>query len=221
MASNQILNVYCRVLFIILLASGCSSKPNVIDSPKMYTGIGSNLVYVVNHGWHTGFVIPSKKTFMVIPELSNRFQDTAYIEFGWGDKGFYQSQEITSGITLQAIFWPTESVVHAVGINQSVEEFFKYSDIELLYLTDEEISLLIKFISASFARNDQNKLIATKLGLYGDSQFYKGIGKYYLMNTCNKWTAKGLKSFGMDISTTFKLTSDSVMDYIRRQHSTE
>jgi hypothetical protein len=35
------------------------------------------------------------------------------------------------------------------------------------------------------------------------------------MNTCNKWTAKGLKSAGMDISPTFKLTADSIMDYLK------
>ena len=54
-----------------------------------------------------------------------------------------------------------------------------------------------------------------KNGLYGDSQFYKGVGDYHLMNTCNKWTAKGLESAGMDISPTFKLSAGSVMDYIR------
>jgi hypothetical protein len=36
------------------------------------------------------------------------------------------------------------------------------------------------------------------------------------MNTCNNWTAKSLKSFGMDISVTFKLTSDSVMGYVKK-----
>ncbi len=35
------------------------------------------------------------------------------------------------------------------------------------------------------------------------------------MNTCNTWTAKGLKSAGMDISPTFKLTADSIMDYMK------
>jgi len=51
-------------------------------------------------------------------------------------------------------------------------------------------------------------------GIYGNSQFYQGAGKYYLMNTCNKWTTKGLKSIGMEISPTFKLTSSSVMNFL-------
>ena len=36
------------------------------------------------------------------------------------------------------------------------------------------------------------------------------------MNTCNRWTAKGLKSIGMDISPTLKLTAGSVMNYLTK-----
>ena len=58
-------------------------------------------------------------------------------------------------------------------------------------------------------------MVELESGIYGNSQFYKGVGDFYLMNTCNKWTAKGLKSAGMDISPTFKLTADSIMDYLK------
>ena len=190
-----------------------------MDSPTAFTGLGTHQVYVVSHGWHTGVVVPSKHAILGIPELGKRFNNTSYIEFGWGDKGFYQAKEITIGLTLQAIFLPTESVVHAVGINQDVHTYFPNSDIELLLLTEREISLLVTFISGSLARDKDNSLIATQVGIYGNSQFYKGIGDYYLMNTCNKWTAKSLKSFGMDISPIFKLTSGSIMDYLKLKNS--
>jgi len=208
--------LYLKILFIILFISACATRPNVVEHANSFSGLGNNPIYVVSHGWHTGIVVPSKKVFEGIPELLNRFQNTSYIEFGWGDKGFYQAEEITIGLTLQAIFIPTESVVHAVGINNDVFTYFSNSDVQMLLLTEEEIKSLIEFISGSLARDD-NVLIATKKGIYGDSQFYKGVGDYYLMNTCNKWTAKGLNSFGMDISPTFKLTSDSVMKYIKAQ----
>jgi len=53
--------------------------------------------------------------------------------------------------------------------------------------------------------------------LYDDSQFY-AERRLFLMNTCNKWTAKGLKSAGMDIGTTFTLTAGGVMDYLHLQN---
>ena len=47
-----------------------------------------NEVYVVNHGWHTGFVLPASVIQQEIPELKNRFGNAPYIEFGWGDNEF-------------------------------------------------------------------------------------------------------------------------------------
>ncbi|KMT66745.1 TIGR02117 family protein [Catenovulum maritimum] len=206
--------MYLKVLFLIVCISACSHRPNVIEYTADYSGTGEHSVYVVSHGWHTGIVVPSKHVFAGIPSLKERFRHSTYIEFGWGDKGFYQAKEITTGLTLQAIFIPTESVVHAVGIKDDVFVYFSNSEIEKLLLTDKELESLIQFISGSLAK-ENNALIPTKAGIYGDSQFYKAIGDYHLLNTCNKWTAKGLQSFGMDISPTFKLTSDSVMDSLK------
>ena len=33
-----------------------------------------NEVYVVNHGWHTGFVVPASAIHKAIPELKQRFE---------------------------------------------------------------------------------------------------------------------------------------------------
>jgi uncharacterized protein (TIGR02117 family) len=206
----------CLVMLVsIILISSCSPDSKINESVKTYSGLGTNQLYVVSHGRHTGLVIPSKFVFIGIPDLFKRFERTSYIEFGWGDKEFYQATEITTALTLKALFLPTESVVHAVGVHNEVRTYFANSEIEELLLTDKEMLSLVQFIGRSLARDDQDVPIATKAGVYGDSQFYTGKGDYYLMNTCNIWTAQGLKSFGMDISPTFKFTSGSVMNYIR------
>ena len=137
-----------------------------------------------------------------------------YLEFGWGDKGFYQAKEITSGLSMRAIFWPTESVMHVVAVPQNPDIYFPKSKIEVLCLDNEQYALLISFIEQSFYKDNDGSVIELKNGIYGNSQFYKSVGDYYWMNTCNKWTAKGLESARLDISSTFKLTSDSVMDYL-------
>jgi uncharacterized protein (TIGR02117 family) len=202
------------ISFLFILITGCSSKPHIVNHTEEDSAFGNNDIYIVSHGWHTGFVIPSSDIYPVIPELRKRFFGSLYIEFGWGDKGFYQAKEITSGLTLRAIFWPTESVIHSVAVPTSVYKYFPDSMIKEINLSDRGLQSLVKFISNSFHRNEEGKVIELKNGIYGNSQFYKGVGDYYLMNTCNKWTAKGLKSAGMDISTTFKLTADSIINYL-------
>jgi len=204
---------FLSVILLILL-SGCSSKPLIVNHLSDYSSKGNNEIYVVSHGWHTGFVVPSEEIYKSIPSLEERFGGSPNIEFGWGDKGFYQAKEITTGLTIRAIFWPTESVIHAVAVPENVTGYFENSEVTKICLSEGELESLTLFISGSFYKDENNQVIPLKNGIYGNSQFYKGVGDYYLMNTCNKWTAKGLKSVGMDISPTFKLTAGSIMDYL-------
>lgn len=201
----------------MLLLSACSTKPFIIKSTDI-SHSSSNEIYIVSHGWHTGFVVPANTITKQLPQLKERFSQTPFIEFGWGDKGFYQAKEITSGLTIQAIFWPTESVIHAVAVPESTKLYFQNSQVETLCLQAKQYSKLIRFIEKSFYKDGNGNIIPLKHGIYGDSQFYQGVGHYYLMNTSNKWTAKGLSSADMDISTTLKLTASSIMDYLSEKN---
>ncbi len=205
-------------VLVLLMAVACSAKPHVVKFTENTLSEKTNKIYVVSHDWHTGFIIPKNKIQHLIPALTKRFDNVELLEFGWGDKGFYQSRKMTASLVFSAIFWPTESVVHVVALSGSAHRFFAGSKIEPVYLSDEGYNSLLKYISNSFRRNEEKEIIELEKGLYGDSQFYAGEGDYFLMNTCNKWTAKGLKSAGMDIRTTFTLTSGGVMDYLQLQN---
>ncbi len=211
------MNNHSRLIALLIVAN------MVIGLIKCFAGeiykSAGNEVFVVNHGWHTGFVLPASDILRVIPELKNRFENAPYIEFGWGDNEFYQAEEITSGITLKAIFVPTDSVVHAVAVTRKADKYFKHSEVEKFCLEDSEFKSLVEFISSSFYRDESGNILMLNHGIYGDSQFYKAKGDFHIFNTCNKWTAKGLESAGMNISTTFKLTAGSIMNYLSREES--
>ena len=211
---------YIYSLILLFIIAGCSSKPFVIRHTDITVPV-SEEVYVVGHDWHTGFVISARAMQARIPRLAERFGDTPYLEFGWGDKGFYQAKEITSGLSMQAIFWPSESVMHVVALPEKPDTYFPKSKVEVLCLDMEQYALLISFIEQSFYKDANGSAVELKNGIYGNSQFYKSEGNYYLMNTCNKWTAKGLESAGLDISPLFKLTSDSVMTYLSERDEEE
>jgi len=202
-------------LLVTTLINGCSALPEVVTpDPKNAEPLNDD-VYIVSHGWHTGIVLPAAAIQTRLPSLRERFQGAPYLEFGWGDKGFYQAAEITTGLTLQAIFWPTESVVHVVALNAKAPQVFPHSQSLQVCMSDVEYASLLTFIENSFQRHEvSGDLVSLRNGIYGNSQFYAGVGDYYLMNTCNKWTAKALKSAGMDIWTTFKLTAGSIMNYL-------
>lgn len=154
---------------------------------------------------------------MLIPfchSLKRFAQETQWYEIGWGDKGFYQSQEITTALTLQAMFWSSGAVMHIVAFSGKPERYFAGSEIKSLLLHTNQRNSLMRYLGRSFARDEEGNLIPLKQGIYGDSQFYAANGRYGILNTCNKWTAKGLESAGLTINPSLKLTAGSVMKAI-------
>lgn len=200
---------------LLLLIFGCSGKPYVVEYSKDQESNRKHRVYVANHGWHTGLILPAKGINPRLPFLFERFGGVTYYEFGWGDQDFYQAKAVSFALTVKAVLWPTDSVVHVVAINDSPPDYFKGSEVIELSLLDFQFESLTQFILNSFSRTEEKRVIALKEGLYGNSHFYRGEGDYYLFNTCNKWTAKGLQSAGMNITPTFTLFADSVTDYLK------
>ena len=172
-------------------------------------------IYVVSHGWHTGIVVPKQALGRQLGFLENDFVGAQYYEFGWGDKGFYQAKEITSGLTIRAIFWPTESVMHIVALPSPPQQYFTNSETIEVKISSDGMEKLVNAISNSFRRNDPGNVLKTDSGLYGQSLFYEGKGRYYMTNTCNSWVARMLNSAGVPIRTILTLTAGSVMGQTR------
>lgn len=201
-------------LFSVLVMYFVFSAPN----EGHFIG-GQQEIYVVDHGWHTGFVVPAAVIQAQLPELATRFTGAPYLEIGWGDKGFYQAQDITASIAIKALLWPSDSVMHVVAVpaqsHAQMTRFFAYSKVAKVRVNDAELAKLTQFITQSFKFDNASSVLPLRHGLYGDSQFYQGVNAYHLMNTCNKWTAQGLQAMGMGIAPRFKLTASSVMRYLQ------
>lgn len=170
----------------------------------------SRSVYVVSHGWHTGLVIPCDD---VAPELWRAARDFAparYIEVGWGDDGFYRAQKITVSITLKALFWPTPSVLHLVGLDDPPAEFAGSKLVEVT-LSPEGFDKMCAFVGRTHEYTKEGRPIWLARGLYGESAFYRARGKYYFPKTCNHWTARALRKAGCPITPLYCVTAGNVL----------
>lgn len=65
---------------------------------------------------------------------------------------------MTIGLTIRAILWPTETVVHAVAVPDDVKGYFANSETARLCLNDKELSSLMQFISNSFSKDSLGKV---------------------------------------------------------------
>ncbi|MDA1274704.1 MAG: DUF2459 domain-containing protein [Verrucomicrobia bacterium] len=199
------------VLICVLLpiiATGCLRPVTGVFPPGK--GQAQHRVYVVDHGWHTGLVVSTKDLTADASPASRELASTPLVEMGWGDEGFYRAQSITLGLVTRAVFWPTPTVLHVVGVDREVEEYFPASGITAVDLSDEGLRRLCAFLSSSYDRDGANRPMDLGPGIYGDSRFFRATGKYYFPNTCNKWTARALRSAGCPISPFYAVRAGNV-----------
>jgi len=209
----KILGLSILAAVLVILLTGIHTAPfSVVDSIDEASD-KPHTVYVVGHGWHTGVVIPADAVFAKLPQLQQRFAGASRIEVGWGDAGFYQNPKPTAAIALRAMFTPSPTVMHVVAVPNDVVSYFPASTVKPLMLSESQLQSLLSFVASSFAEQKGDLVSLTK-GIYGNSQFYQATGSYYVMNTCNKWTAKALKSAGVKVWPYAMLTAESVLSAV-------
>lgn len=209
------------ILMLLVLFAACASSSPIVERAEEDLDGNRVVIYVVGHGWHTGIIVPAADIMARLPALKTRFKATPYLEFGWGDKDFYQAEEPGGGLAVKALLWHTEAVMHVVAVAPDVHVFFSTSEIHRLCLLPGHYAALLDFIAGSFRLSEAGAAIPLGGGLCSNSNFYEAVGHYTLFNTCNTWTAKGLKSAGLDIDPTFKARASSVMDFLRDLDSLE
>lgn len=198
------------------MVAGCSGPIPNLYSPQAL-GENPKTIYVVSHGWHTGIVVNRNDVSDRLALLQEDFPTTTLFEIGWGDAGFYQTPEITTKLVLQALFWPSDSVMHIVALPTHPKRYFPRSEVIEVKLSEEGFQKMIEFIMASFARDAHHQIIKMQKGLYGNSRFYQGQGTYHLFNTCNSWTAEAIRASGFPISTVYALTAGNVLFQLERE----
>lgn len=200
--------------FLILLVA-CSGEPRPATPPDRFQGRGANPVFIISHGWHTGVMLQAPAAQQRIPQLATDFGDIAYLEFGWGERDFYEAADPGVLAALRAVF-PGASVVHVVGIEDLSSWYLADAGVVKLCLNSDELAALLDFLAGSFELSAEGEVLPR-----GRSQamgrFYNGAGRYHLANTCNVWTARALQSIGMKLSSGNKLTAGSVMKYLDQQ----
>ncbi len=170
--------------------------------------------YIISHGWHVGIAIESKHIRHILPE-HEQMPTAEFLKFGWGDNRYYVDSEAGFGLMLRAAMLPTRSVIHVVGIDLPVENYFSASTIVKVQITEEGAEKLGEFIAERFSRDEDGVRFAAE-GLYSNSIFFEANGFYYIPKTSNTWTARALRRTGYPISPFYAITSGNVVKQARK-----
>lgn len=203
---------FCTAL--LGLAAGCLGPVISLYPPE--PGAPGELVWVVDHGWHTGLVLErSSISPGLLPEQGD-FPLARYLEVGWGDADFYQAREPGIWAALRAAVASRASVIHMVGLPMRPEAIFAVRDVVELRLSRSGFEALVRFVDAGFDREGRPRAPVLGSGLYGTSAFYPARGRYHLLHTCNTWIARALRAAGVPITPVYAMTAGNLMWQVRR-----
>lgn len=214
----------------MLAASGCASSPvartELLHSADpgiqrvSYTDADEQpVVYVMSNGFHSGLIMRmSDVPREVWPEV-DEIGEHVWVEVGWGSEIFYRAKKITMPIVLGAMI-PNDTVLHVVGWDARPERALPKCDLVRLQIDEDRLTALCRFIHDSYELDDNGRTRYLGEGIYGDSAFYRARGTYYFPNTCNVWTARGLRAAGMTVIPELCSTADAVLLAARRAGTT-
>ncbi len=205
------MRVICLLIFVFL-HGGCAVKP--ADSPKVIECETPRTFYVIGHGWHTGIAVHREDLVKYALPLENDSGNGNYIEIGWGDEQFYQAKTVTLGLALQAILWPTSTVLHVVELTDAPQHYFSGSVVMEVSVPQTGYEKLLAYISESFARTNDNNITRLGPGLYGKSRFYRANGVFHAFNTCNTWIIKAIERTGYPVSNVRAVTAEDVLSQL-------
>ena len=194
---------YLLALGIAILPLGScsiSTPPRTTPHPSFATPEHDELtsLLVFSHGHHTGLVLPRKALESELPEITSRLTGD-WLEFGWGDEGFYRSETVTLPLAFRALAYPTPGVMHIATSSRPLHVDYAYAPAHLISLTSSQRKILVRRLKNQFARDPNGQILPLGPGRYGTSQFYRARASFYFPNTCNAWTASHLRAIGYHV----------------------
>ncbi|MGR9046335.1 MAG: DUF2459 domain-containing protein [Gammaproteobacteria bacterium] len=201
------------LLLLCFQLGGCHADTLVLEPVEAADAV---TIYVASHGWHTGIIVGKTAAMRAIPSLPQFFEKARAIEFGWGDHDFYQSAEISYGLALKALLFPTDAVLHVAAISKPPKVYFSRSKVVDIRISKAGFDKMLLFFQQSFKRDSRGGLIRLGRGLYADSLFFAAHGSYHAFYTCNSWIMEALVVAGLPEPALPTLTAESVMEQVDR-----
>lgn len=201
------------LLLLGSLLAGCAGPIEGLYPPA--PGDPVKPVYVIDHGWHTGIAVRRRDIPEgVWPEVGD-LVGSELVEVGWGARDFYLAPEGTAWLAFKAAFWPAPGVLHIVGFDGPVDRVFPGREIVEVLVTDRGFRRLAVFLQDAHARDGATRTTPLRHGHVPNSRFYVAREQYFLLKTCNTWTARALRSAGVPITALYAVTAGNVMAQAR------
>jgi hypothetical protein len=174
----------------------------------------NDVVYLIQHGWHTDLAIPSRELHGKMTEFQRIFPGLQVLVVGFGKRTFMVAPVTTSGDLLIGPF-PGEGTVLAVGLTAAPALAYDHGIEATLALPPGGAERLSDFIWTTLdVKNDTP--VRIRDGFYPGSVFYASRTGYAGTYTCNTWSVDALRAAGLHIDPTGVVFADQAMSRAAR-----
>ncbi|MGB9367281.1 MAG: DUF2459 domain-containing protein [Xanthobacteraceae bacterium] len=216
-------------LFAIWMVGGAAWITARPADPMLWPARDERIVdvYVISNGYHAGLALPrawlaefaSARGYPALIAVAQRFAAFDWIEFGWGEREFYQSVPVVGDmnlrLALRALFHPeNRSVVHVVGISGDPTQAFR-AEMMKVPLSWNGFDRILAKLDATFVPPQNGALPDLGGGLYGPSLFYPATGRFGITRVCNHWIGDLLGAAGLPANPVLATVPQGLLFYLR------
>lgn len=212
--SPTALRAICIYIAIACLLLGCTSNPTCYETGTPDSELRT--IHIVQRGWHTGILVPAADWPNTQWKLLQDFSSAAFLEFGWGDERFYQAEKTTLGMVARAALWPTPSVIHVIGLNNTQRIEIQADEIVAVRVSAEGLRTMTAGIEFAFAGEQPTPNRSGAFGsdvawAPGPNRFYEAKRPFYFPRMCNWWVARRLEAAGCPIRAWSVVTASRII----------
>jgi uncharacterized protein (TIGR02117 family) len=201
------------LLALVVYLQGCATQPAGREVAESCAS--PRTLYVVRHGKHAGVVVKRVDLVGLLPPLAGDLGRDGYVEVGWGEERYYQTETGTASLALRAALWPNTSVLQLVAFPGPPGSHFTQAEVVELPVDDAGYGAALAFVAGTFTRMPDGAPVRLGPALYGEGWFYRAEGSFHLFNNCNNWVAKVIETAGYPVSWAPTLTAGELLGQAR------
>lgn len=193
--------------FGVLVIGGCASRalPACVPQPVP----DDDVVYLVEHGWHTDLAIPAHSMRGRLTLFRRIFPGMTVLLAGFGRRSFMMAPVTDIGDLLIGPF-PGAGTVRIAGLTAPPDRAYGDGTMTVLQLPPGGAERLSGFIWRTL-QTDHGQPVRIGAGFFPGSVFYAARTGYSGLYTCNSWTEDALHAAGLTVGPAGVLFASQVM----------
>ncbi len=181
--------IFCYLIAALIL-SKATCKRKVLESNV------TKSIYLNTNGVHLDVILSTQDMSDTLSKGIVGLENSKYIAFGWGDENFYLNTPTGTDLSFtdsfKTLFLKSPSLIHITRLNTIKKDWIE------IKVNTTELQKLNNYIFSNFKLNEfENKVLLKGKGYSSNDDFYKAIGSYSCINTCNTWINRGFKKAGL------------------------